>query len=401
MWVYRASTYIRCLMGSYYPPGEEELTRQFLEKLCASHRIRSYMTTHAYEARIGADWLWLIFTNSGITPFLVQAKKLKPGQQQIGNAEVRHARRSGPLQIDLLTEVSHATGIPALYALYSDSIAHVPCGSKQPNTGEGVFFDVADNIHDRFLGTGQRGLKHMPISCMFSCLSRKCHYFPDQKVCKSCLKCKHGKRTRYPECRDPKNACLTPFDQFFQRTFGLKVSPIPIDRNTLPLLYCHSVLTDHPEYIPSMLSKQTAEAMAFCSRVIITDYMNRHDHAYARSIMGPDFVVDDSGICELEDILEALHAAKQKYTVFRKLGLFGSYARGEATCKSDIDIAIVYNEAAFRSEEAFLQVTAFVTEMLERFHKNIDFVDYLASYRNPNCKDFIISSNSTMIWISI
>ena len=74
-----------------------------------------------------------------------------------------------------------------------------------------------------------------------------------------------------------------------------------------------------------------------------------------------------------------------KYPVISRVGVFGSYARGEQTETSDIDILYDYDRI---NEDYVLDILAYAEELADKFeHLNIDF-DYV-SY-----KGVIDSSNS-------
>ncbi len=72
-----------------------------------------------------------------------------------------------------------------------------------------------------------------------------------------------------------------------------------------------------------------------------------------------------------EDILNVLSSRKSefrdKYTVTR-LGLFGSYARGEATKQSDVDIVV-----SMQKPDAFL-LLGLKSELEELFKTHVDII---------------------------
>lgn len=75
-------------------------------------------------------------------------------------------------------------------------------------------------------------------------------------------------------------------------------------------------------------------------------------------------------IYTIEEIKEKTKGIFAKYQV-KKAYIFGSYARGEATEKSDIDIMIV-NEGS--SIDTLLTFTKFETELEEALRKDVDVV---------------------------
>ena len=54
-----------------------------------------------------------------------------------------------------------------------------------------------------------------------------------------------------------------------------------------------------------------------------------------------------------------------------RAGIFGSYARGEATKKSDIDILIKYNK-----KKSLLQLVGLKLEFEDTLGKNVDLIEY-------------------------
>ena len=81
-----------------------------------------------------------------------------------------------------------------------------------------------------------------------------------------------------------------------------------------------------------------------------------------------------------EEILQILKELKPKYEAegFEILGLFGSYARGEATESSDVDILIDTKKEfldKYRGFQAFAKFDDIKEELKAVLHKEIDFVD--------------------------
>ena len=82
-----------------------------------------------------------------------------------------------------------------------------------------------------------------------------------------------------------------------------------------------------------------------------------------------------------EEIISKLKELKPKYEKdgFIILGLFGSYARGEADDSSDIDILYDLNDKVFLSKypafRAFSKLREVKEELENIFHKKIDIAD--------------------------
>lgn len=403
MKIYEASCAARRLLSENPPPGEEELTRTFLRNLSQNHRVQSYRFSQKAEANIGADWLWLICTNQTVSTFLVQAKVLGRNKQEITKREALYVSNSLKFQIDLLLNQSQETGIPALYVLFSNKIRQVPCGSEQPETPEGVFIESAARIHRRFLGDGKGGLKHMPVSCMFGCFAKKCSYDTDGGLCKICIKCKKCRNKPYYHSMYHDNPCKSPFAGFMKAEMDLEVEDMAISDTLLPLLYCGSILQKHPEYILHSVSSEFSRLAAIPHQIIITDYRNRHSEDYSKSVMGPDFELDATTIYRRAYIINKLMEIKKKYPVIKKIGLFGSYARQTdlyttATPRSDIDLALKYTKKRFEEFGALAELGAFIREVFETFHKNIDFVDYETASMCDDSKEFIENIQDDLIW---
>lgn len=76
-------------------------------------------------------------------------------------------------------------------------------------------------------------------------------------------------------------------------------------------------------------------------------------------------------IYTIEEIREKIIPLAQKYNL-KKVSLFGSYARGEATETSDLDFYIVDNQNSYDVEE--WGYFRFYTELEDIFEKEIDVV---------------------------
>jgi len=67
-----------------------------------------------------------------------------------------------------------------------------------------------------------------------------------------------------------------------------------------------------------------------------------------------------------QDILDALHQnrARLRELEVRKIGLFGSFARGEQRADSDIDLLVEF-ESEQKTFDAFMNLSLFLEETLE------------------------------------
>lgn len=397
MKIYEISQEIRTIMNERPEPDERELTRRFLRLVSQNHRIKYYQISQRDEAMMGADWLWLIYTNTGVYGFLIQAKKLQKKETSVTRRILDYKSNSGERQIDLLLKQSREYGIPALYVLFSNQIQHIACGYSKPETTEGVFFDSASNLYDHFFGNNPHGPKNTPISCLFSCFSKKCNYFENFKLCKVCKDCDDEAYCLSNKSRE--EACPTPFELLLQGIYGITYEPSPIDERILPLALAESVLKKHPQYVIQCLSHQFSSSSNLPSQIIVSDYTNRHGRDYLKTIMGPDFMVDYTYIYSTKEILQILKEKKQKYRFIRKIGLFGSYAKNEANSESDIDIALEYSHRSFSKFENLFELIDFIKDIMGTFRKNIDFIDYKSACEDENSISFIKDINSYIKWI--
>ena len=82
----------------------------------------------------------------------------------------------------------------------------------------------------------------------------------------------------------------------------------------------------------------------------------------------------------MSDILNALTQSKQKFLAdgIEIVGVFGSFARGEATSTSDIDIAYKLSKekffAKYRGFEAVSKLAEIKNELSHNLQKKVDFI---------------------------
>lgn len=75
-------------------------------------------------------------------------------------------------------------------------------------------------------------------------------------------------------------------------------------------------------------------------------------------------------VYKIEEIAERVRPVAEKYNI-DKIYLFGSYARGEATEESDVDLRIDYTELVFKSLFGYGGLFADMEDALE---KSVDIV---------------------------
>lgn len=93
-----------------------------------------------------------------------------------------------------------------------------------------------------------------------------------------------------------------------------------------------------------------------------------------------------SRIYTIDEIAAAVKPIAEKYGV-EKVWLFGSYARGEATEKSDVDLLISYEK--LKGQFALGGIFA---DMEDTFNKSVDIVSeraLTASYATANSKELL------------
>jgi predicted nucleotidyltransferase len=91
-------------------------------------------------------------------------------------------------------------------------------------------------------------------------------------------------------------------------------------------------------------------------------------------------------IYTIEQIKELIVPIAEKYKL-KALWVFGSYARGEATDESDIDILIDYTDANIKG---LFQLNGLFSLFEDTLNKNIDLVSTEGLY-NPN---FLVSGTN-------
>jgi len=87
---------------------------------------------------------------------------------------------------------------------------------------------------------------------------------------------------------------------------------------------------------------------------------------------------------EVKQQLQALKPTLKKRFKVETVDIFGSYARGEQTEKSDIDILVTYSEGA-----DLLLVAGRRSYLRRKLHVKVDVVS--KKYLNPVIKDHVLS----------
>lgn len=94
------------------------------------------------------------------------------------------------------------------------------------------------------------------------------------------------------------------------------------------------------------------------------------------------------------EVIEAINLAA-KYPSIIRVGIFGSYARGEQTADSDIDILYDYNDLMINDTIKYL------SSVQDKIDMDIDFVAYedLFDINNEYDAEFKNSVLSDLVWI--
>lgn len=98
----------------------------------------------------------------------------------------------------------------------------------------------------------------------------------------------------------------------------------------------------------------------------------------------------------LNTITEAVNDAVFKYPCISRIGLFGSYARGDYDSNSDVDLLYDYD---YNAPDATHQFLSFVEDFLERVKPlEADFV-YIENLRESEDNDFKNNVLNDVIWV--
>jgi len=103
----------------------------------------------------------------------------------------------------------------------------------------------------------------------------------------------------------------------------------------------------------------------------------------------------------IDNELDNIIGLAAKYPVINKVGIFGSYARGEQTKKSDIDILYDYDIEDNNDSSFVLEILNYYDDIAQEFSKfNLDF-DYVSYKGVMDSNDAKIRENiiSEVRWV--
>ena len=417
MTVFEASQQMRIKFLQKYQDNEEGFSNFFLNCI-SDHRVKAFRYSQQRERYTGADWIWLVLSLQGTYIFLAQAKKIQG--YHIRKSQAMYGKGT---QIASLLEYSNKISAFPIYVLFSDRIRKTNCSFvDNSNTKEFVFFEPAQRVYDCLQEKKYSPPDHRPISCLFACYHRKCHYgceiedeFMYEDMCNACSKCKECMPLMDDHCRHP-------FEHLVDAIYGLSIKPHPLRPEFLFFSYAESIFLQNQNLLNYMVETYLGTGPLPIRNIIVSDYIGRHDDNLTKAIMGENFVIDRDTVLTREEITSALTKQWQNVAdLICRIGIFGSYARlfaiddmdtldknkvaddeewemsDLATCHSDVDIAIEYNVHAFTSSSDISRLYGFIRGTIDLLHKNIDFVDYLGAKSDIS---FINDIDSDMIWLS-
>ena len=399
MKVFESSCKIKRLLSGRSNYSEQTLTEHFVDYISTRYRSHAYKLTQKYEgSHSGADFIWLVITEYGVFQFLVQAKKAVSKYPYISK---KQALYNNGEQIKLLMKFAHENECVPFYFLYSNSINAFKCNTIK-TTEEGVFIESAHHIYKYFTNE-KSDLDPLPVSCLFSCLSKECKY-TDENMDYPCLSCNCCDiidkccifQNAASNANNTNGQCDYPFIPFLSYHYQLGYKPKNLNSNLLLSIFADSVLARNPLLVP-FLFEDTDYPSAFIDRVVISDYLNRHGEHYLNTLIGDEYDYNDDVLTK-EYIIEVIKRHWKECRFFCRIGIFGSYSRNEATKQSDVDIAIEYDYNKIKNANHLKHIIVFLSNVIKDLKKNVDFIDYISCKSNSN-PHFINCINEDMIWI--
>nr|WP_308624382.1 nucleotidyltransferase domain-containing protein [uncultured Eisenbergiella sp.] len=355
--------------------NEETITDYFLSLLAdSSHRIKYRKFTKYAESLNGADWEWWLLTDFALIKFYVQAKKI---YDRLTVRTISYkTKNSSLLQLEKLMEASRQDNALPLYAFYSGCPLPTICKYAQNEDYYKAIY-LASAIE---LQKNMDRLDDVPLLNPMSCFYKNTPCGAQgQFMCIGCTGCEYRTACTF---NGPDNAdgegCSLKLIRLLQTVYFQNMEEGTGTYETLPE---HIILFQYANSLfnNKLISKRFFDEYSYALRVkniVITDYTSRHGKPHLDMIIGTDNVkLDLQNILDVRELTDSLGKLLKKYRVIGAIGLFGSYARGEAHAGSDLDIMLKYNPKEIIAN-GFQPILAFLKEVIMTFHKPVDFVDY-------------------------
>lgn len=358
-----------------------------------SFRIKYRKFTKYVENKNGADWEWWLLTDEALLRFYVQAKKIDDKIKP--SAILYKTRNTGPYQIDKLIQYSNEDNALPLYAFYSKNELETICKyANNRKCYKAIYLASAIELKNNINNLESHKLLN-PMSCFFK--TYQCLKEPDI-LCVCCLNCDNQDYCNSLNSLVDNNQCILKITKLL-KDFYFK----NLDENNTGF---YEVLPEHIaifQFANSVLKNEKLRDKFFkefsyainVNSIVITDYTDRHSKKHVEAIIGSNNIVLDNTILEKEQILCQLKEILKKYKIISSIGLFGSYAKNNASKNSDIDLMVIYNKKEIK-KNGFKSILDFLKETIILFSKAIDFVDY------EDCDErFKEEVEEDIIWINL
>ena len=395
MKVYKASKDVKKFLSRRSVYNEQTITDFFVDDISTRYRSHAYKFSQKDEGKkSGADFYWIIITDQGVFQFLIQAKK---AESQFPYLSKSKALYNDDKQIDMLIGYAEQFNCIPFYFLYSNNIKKFEC-IKDVFTEEGVFLDSAYHFKD-FFKNNKNAINILPLSCLFSHLKNKCQYIY-RGVKGPCVSC--GYCLEKEECgimnstfakMKKEEICTNPFIYFLRYHFNIDYLPVKLNLNVLLFMYADSVFARNPKLVPHIIKKLNYPE-GFVNRIIISDYLNRHSKHYLNVLLGDDCEYTNE-ILSFPFIIDTIKSCWKQCKFIKRIGVFGSYSRNEATEESDVDIVIEYHIDKMKRSEDLSVLLNFLVNVIKKLKKNVDYIDYIG-YKDS---EFLDSIRKDIIWI--
>jgi len=113
----------------------------------------------------------------------------------------------------------------------------------------------------------------------------------------------------------------------------------------------------------------------------------------------PFYIMGLVGVIITEEIIEIVKLAS-KYPTIKRVGVFGSFARGDNGAASDIDLLYDYDEESENSTDEILNYVDEIDELIKKIANvnKIDYVCYKGVIRSGN-EEFRQAVLNEVVWV--